>query len=165
MLVKGKWNLTWGAVTVEQVESIEVSYERDSSDYSTVQHKTYELRGAAKASVAVTLLGTDIAALAALVPQYAVANGGTMSTGETVNDADGAIDVLATCDDQVFGDFEITSCEDPGQVYRLVNAYSDIDGVEFDDKIRKVTIKFVGEPGDDQGSIQFFKEGTLTPAS
>lgn len=90
-----------------------------------------------------------------------------MSTGETVNEANGAIDVLALdCDDEpVYNDLDIISCANPGQVFRLVNARTKLDSIEFDDKIRKVMVKFIGEPAQGDGNVQFFKEGTINVVS
>jgi len=166
-LVRGPFDITWGANTLSNVEEIENEFEQDSEDYTTVQHNTYQLDGPIKATVTLTLLASDVAALAAVLPQYHVANGGTMSTGETVTDSDGAIDVAAlSCDDDpVYNDLDIVSCGNPGQVYRLVNARTKIDSIEFDDKIRKVAVQFIGEPAQGEANVQFFKEGTIAVAS
>lgn len=166
-LVRGPFDLTWGANTLASIEEISVDYSVDSDDYQTVQHQTYELDGAIKATVTLTFLASDVPALAAVVPQYHVANGGTMSTGEIVNDADGAIDVIALdCDEAaVYNDLDIVACGNPGQVFRLVNARTKIDSIEFDDKVRKVMVKFVGEPAQGQANVQFFKDGTLSNVS
>lgn len=166
-LAKGPFDLEWGANTLLDIESIETEFEQDSEDYTTVQHNTYQVDGPIKATATLTFLATDIASLAAVLPQYHVANGQEMSTGEIVNDADGAIDVkAAACDENpVYNDLTITSCANPGQVYRLVNARTKIDSVEFDDKIRKVSVQFIGEPASGEANIQFFKEGTLSIVS
>jgi len=166
-IVRGPFNINWGANTLLSIEEIEVEYEQDTEEYSTVQHQTFELDGPIKASVSLTFLATDVASLAVVVPQYHVANGGTLSTGETVSSADGAIDVLAlNCDTSpTYNNLDIISCGNPGEVYRLVNARSKIDSVEFDDKIRKVVVKFIGEPAQNEASIQFFAESGITPIS
>lgn len=166
-LVRGPWDITWGVNTIGNIEEIEVEYEQDSEDYTTVQHETFELDGPIKSTVMLTLLSTDVAALAAVLPQYHVANAEELSTGETVDDEDGAIDVTAVnCDTvPVYHDLDITSCGDPGQTFRLVNARSKIDSIEFDDKIRKVVVKFVGEPEAGEANVQFFKEGTIAVVS
>lgn len=166
-LARGPFDIVWGGNTLTNIEEIEVEYEQDSEDYQTVQHQTFELDGAIKSTVTLTLLATDVAALALVLPQYHVANGQVMSTGETVNDAAGAIDVAAaSCDESpVYGDLDIISCANPGHVFRLVNARTKIDSIEFDDKIRKVMIKFVGEPGVGEANVQFFKEGTIAVVS
>lgn len=167
MLVRGKFDLEWGANTLTDIEEIEVEYEQDSEDYTTVQHQTYELDGPIKASVTLTLLSTDVAALAAVLPQYHIANGEILSTGETVNDANGAIDVSGlSCDTTpVYHDLDIISCGNPGQVFRLINARTKLESIEFDDKIRKVMVKFIGEPVPGEGVVQFFKEGTIAVVS
>lgn len=163
-LVKGPFDVTWGANTLLDIESIDTEFDQSSDDYTTVQHQTYQVDGAIKATVTMTFLSTDVASLAAVLPQYHVANGGTMSTGEVVADTAGAIDVkAAACDESpTYNDLDIESCANPGQVYRLTNARTKIDSVEFDDKIRKVSVQFIGEPGSGDANIQFFKAGTLS---
>ncbi len=166
-LVKGPFDISWGGNTLTQIEEIETEYEQDSEDYSTVQHQTFELDGSIKATVTLTLLASDVPALAIVLPQFHVANGEVMSTGETVNDAAGAIDIAAaSCDESpVYHDLDITSCANPGQVFRLVNARSKLESIEFDDKIRKVMVKFVGEPAPGEANVQFFEEGTIAVVS
>lgn len=166
-LVRGPFDLKWGDNTLLNIEEISVDYEQDSEDYTTVQHNTYELDGPIKASVTLTLLASDVAALSVVLPQYHVNNGGVMSTGETVNNAYGAIDVVAQdCDDaEVYNNLDVISCANPGEVFRLVNARTRIDSIEFDDKVRKVMVKFIGEPAQGDGNVQFFKEGTINVVS
>ena len=166
-LVRGPFNITWGGNTLLNVEEISVDYEQDSEDYSTVQHQTYQVDGPIKASVTLTLLASDVPALAVVLPQYHVANGGTLSTGEKVSEANGAIDIKAAqCGTTpVYNDLDIVSCANPGHVFRLVNARTKLDSIEFDDKLRKVVVQFVGEPGSGEGNIQFFKNGTVAVVS
>lgn len=166
-LVRGPFDLKWGDNTLLNIEEISVDYEQDSEDYTTVQHNTYEVDGPIKASVTLTLLASDIAALSVVLPQNHVANGGVMSTGETVDNAYGAIDVVAAdCDDtEIYNDLDVISCANPGEVFRLVNARTKLESVEFDDKLRKIMVKFIGEPDTNEGSIQFFREGTISVVS
>jgi hypothetical protein len=166
-LVRGPFDITWGSNTLTNIEEIENEFEQDSEDYTTVQHQTFQLDGPIKASVTLTLLASDVPALAAVLPQYHVVNGGSLSTGEVVTNEDGAIDVAAAAcdDDPVYNDLDITSCGGPGDVYRLVNARTKIDSIEFDDKVRKVMVQFIGEPAPGDGNIQFFKEGTVAVVS
>lgn len=161
-LVKGKFDLTWGSNTLADIEEIDVAYEQASEDYSTVQHYTYEVDGAIKATVLLTLLSTDIPSLAAVLPQYYVAAGEELSTGETVDSSVGAIDVVPNCDAGVYNDLEITSCDNPGQVLRLVNARTKIDSISNDAMIRKFVIKFVGEAPQGQAPIQVFLNGGIS---
>jgi hypothetical protein len=167
MLVRGPFNLKWGENQIEDVEEVSIEHEVDSEDFQTIQGQTIEVDGAYKVSATITLLASDIAALAALLPQYYVANGETMSTGETVENADGAIDVkAASCDESiVFNNLDISSCGDPANVLRLVNCRTKIDGIEIDNKLQKVMIKFVGESDANEATVQFFIDGTLNPIS
>lgn len=167
MLVKGPFNLKWGDNVIADVEEVDVEHEISSEDYETVQGNVRELDGPYKATATITLLASDIPALAALLPQHFVPNGGVLSTGETVNQADGAIDVApGDCDTStVYNNLDVISCASLAHVFRLVNARTKIEGIEFDNKVRKVMIKFVGEPAADEATVQFFREGTIATVS
>lgn len=167
MLIRGPFTLKWGDNTIEDIEEIDVSYERSSDDFETVQGKTYEIDGPDKVTVILTLLASDIPALAAVLPQNFVANGGTMSTGETVDNADGAIDVApqACSESIVYNNLDIESCANPANVFRVVNARTKMEGVEIDNKVQKVMVKFVGEADGNEASVQFFREGTISVVS
>jgi hypothetical protein len=166
-LVRGPFNLKWGDNTLAEIESIDLEIEVSADDYETIQGKSLELDGAYKAAVTITLLASDIPALAVVFPQYFVPNGGVMSTGETVNNADGAIDVrAAACDDPiVYDNLDIISCGNPAQVTRLVNARTRIDGMEIDNKIQKVSVRFISESEQDEATLQFFRQGTINVVS
>lgn len=167
-LVRGPFDLQWGSNTLRDVSEISVDYSQDSNDYTTVDNRRYTVDGPITASVTLTFLSTDTAALAAVLPQYHVANGETMSSGETVTDEDGAIDVVAaSCDtNPVYNDLDIISCGTPGQVFRLKNARTKIDSIDIaDNAVRTFGIMFVGEPEAGSGALQFFTEGTVSSAS
>lgn len=166
-LIKGPFNLVWGDNEITDVEEVSVEYEVDSDDLQTIQGKTFEVDGPHKATATVTLLASDIPILAALLPQHFVANGQQLSTGETVNHAQGAIDVApADCDvNPIYNNLDIISCANPAQVTRIVNARTKLDGVEVDNKIQKVMVKFVGESESDEATIQFFKQGSIAVVS
>ena len=166
-LVKGPFTIRWGLNEIEDIEEIEFEHTIDSEDLETIQGRTIELDGAYKVTVILTLLASDVDALAAVLPQHFKAMGETLSTGEEITDADGAIDVVPReCDDElVFNDLEIISCEDPSNVLRVVNTRSKIEGIELDNKVRKVLVKFVGEAASDQATVQFYKTGGITPVS
>jgi hypothetical protein len=167
MIIRGPFTLKWGDNTIVDVEEIDVEQTIDSEDYETVGGRTIEIDGNYKATATITLLDSDLPALAALLPQHFVANGGVMSTGETVNNADGAIDVApAACDSSlVFNHLDIESCGNPSQVARIVNARTKLEGVEVDNKLRKVMVKFVGEAASDEATMQFFAQGTINVVS
>lgn len=161
-IVQGQWSLQWGNAVLTDIESIAVDYSVKTTDYDTVQYNTYQVDGSVKASVALTLLATDIASLAAILPQYFVANGATLSTGEVVNSADGAIDTVAACSlGQVYNDLDIISCGTPGQTFRLVNARTMISKIDFDGQVRTVEVTFVGAPKPGDASVQFFETGAV----
>lgn len=167
MIAKGPWTLTWGDNIITDVEEIDVEHEVSSDDFETIQGRTIEIDGPFKASAIVTLLVADIPALAAILPQYFVANGGVLSTGETVNNADGAIDIQPNnCDAAVVtNNLDIASCGNPGQVARIVSARTQIEGLDVDNKIAKVMVKFIGEAEATEATLQFFREGTISVVS
>lgn len=167
MIVRGPFNLKWGDNVIADVEEIDVSHEISADDLETVQGKTIELDGPFKATAILTLLASDIPVLAALLPQHFVANGEVLSTGETVDHAEGAIDVVPRdCDeDLLFNNLDIISCANPAVVFRLVNARTKIENVEFDNKLQKIMVKFVGEAEANEATIQFFREGTIAVVS
>ncbi len=167
MIIRGPFSIKWGDNTISDVEEVSIEHEVDSEDYQTVQGRTLELDGSYKVTATLTLLASDIPALSAILPQYFVANGGTMSTGEHVNNADGAIDIkAASCDESiVYNHLDIISCANPANVLRIVNARTKIDGVEIDNKVQKVMVKFVGESDLNEATIQFFRQGTINVVS
>ncbi len=167
MLIRGPFTIKWGDNTILDVEEVDVDHEVSSDDFETVQGKIYEVDGPYKVTATITLLASDIPALAALLPQYFVANGAVMSTGETVDNADGAIDIKAQeCDDAItYNNLDIISCANPSNVLRLVNTRSKIDGVEVDNKLQKVMVKLVGESDADEATLQMFIEGTINVVS
>lgn len=166
-LRRGPFDFVWGGNTVTDIEEADVSVEQDSDDRTTLDNRKYTFDGSITSTVTIKLLRSDIASLALVLPQYFVPNGGTMSTGETVNNAAGAIDVVAAkCDvEPVYNDLDIISCGNPGQVMRLVNARTKIDSVDFDQYLGTVSVQFIGEPGQGEANIQFFTEGTINVVS
>ena len=167
-LVNGPFDIKWGANTLIDISEIALDYSVDSSEHKTIDNRVYIVDGAQKASVKLTLLASDVAALAVVLPQYHVLNGRTMSSGERVNEANGAIDIVtANCDQStVYNDLDITSCGNPGQTFRLKNARTRIDSMNFaDNAIRTITVQFLGEPASGVANVQFFKEGTISVVS
>ncbi len=165
-LVKGPFTIKWGDNELADIETIEVEHVIDSEEFSTVQGQNIEVDGNYKATAIITLLRSDLPALSAVLPQHFVANGGVMSTGETVNNAEGAIDIKpGSCTlSTVYNNLDIESCGPTPSVFRIVNARTKVESVEVD-KIQKVMVKFVGEPATDEASIQFFKKGTINVVS
>ena len=157
MLVKGPFSIKWGENPVVDVSEIGFNYDVATNDYQTVDGRTYTVDGAITASIDLTLLASDVEALSAILPQYYVAEGETMSTGETAPEG-GAIDIVAAqCDTTNTNyDLDIISCN--GEVTRLVNARTSLSTVEIaDNALRTVTVTFRGEPEQGEGIIQFFK--------
>ena len=166
-LIKGPFTIKWGDNVITDVEAVEVEHVVDSEEFNTVQGINVEVDGSYKATAIITLLKSDIPALAAVLPQNFVANGGVLSTGETVNNANGAIDIKpGACDEStIYNNLDIISCDNPGNVMRIVNARTRIESVEVSDKIQKVMVKFIGEPATDEATMQFFADGTISVVS
>lgn len=156
--VKGPFKIRWGSNPIVLVSELSNNYEQDSEDVDTFDGSKVTFDGAISASVDVSILANDIPALAALLPQYFVATGNTMSTGETVTSPTGAIDINAAgCDAVVESkNLDIISCGNPGQVYRLVNARTKLSAVDFETTHRVITISFIGVPESGKGVVQFF---------
>lgn len=166
-LVRGPFTLKWGDNTINDVEEIDIEHDIASDDYETISGKTYEIEGAYKVGASLTLLASDIATLSVLLPQHFVPNQGTLSTGEKVNNAQGAIDVAPhDCDTSlIYNNLDIISCANPSQVTRIVNARTRLEGLEVDNKVQKVVVRFLGEPATDDATIQIFKQGTIAVVS
>lgn len=163
MTIKGPFTLTWGDVVLLQVEDLDLQHSRTTEDHVNVRGKTFEIEKSRKITAILTLLATDIASLAAVLPQYAVPQGDTLSTGQSVTNSEGAVEIIPDACDQeyTYHDLEVASCGDPGEVYRLVNARTVYLGTEITNKIRKVKIAFLGEAPARQASIQFVKQGGI----
>lgn len=166
-LVKGPFQIKWGDNVITDVESIEVTHEVATEDYTTLGGRTIQIDGAFKVGAVITLLASDIPALAAVLPQYFVPDGGILSTGETVAHADGAIDIVPQdcSSDDVTNPLDIISCASLANVARIVDARTQIEGYEVDNKIQKVKIKFIGEAASDVATMQFFRQGTIHTVS
>lgn len=166
-LVRGPFDLKWGDNVIQDVEEVNVEHTIATDEFETVQGKNFEVDGAYKVSVILTLLATDLASLAIALPQHFVPNQGTLSTGEKVNNAQGAIDIKpGECDASlIYNNLDVISCANPGQVLRIVNARTKLEGVELDSKLQKVMVKFVGESDADEATIQMFKQGTIAVVS
>ncbi len=159
-LVKGPFDFVWGDNNLNNVSEISVDYEVESSDTSTLDGNKYTVETGMSAMVTMTLLENDIASLAMVLPQYYVADGEELSTGETVANPAGAIDIVAaTCDtSDVFNQLDIYACGSNAQVLRLVNARTQIDSIDIGDGLRTVAVKFIGEPSSGQGVVQFLTD-------
>lgn len=156
-LVKGPFTIKWGSNTLLDISELGFNYDVASNDYETLDGRTYTVEGAITASVDLTLLSSDVSALATIFPQYYVAKGSKLSTGETVTSDDGAIDIkAASCDTSVSKyDLEITSCT--GETTRLVKARTSLSSIDFaDNAVRTVQVTFRGEPESGEGIVQFF---------
>lgn len=159
-LVKGPFNFKWGANTLRNVSEISVDYSVDSSDTTTLDGNKYTTQTGMSATVTLTLLDNDIASLATVLPQFYVPAGGVLSTGETVTQPQGAIDITAaSCTtSSVYNQLDIYACGTNAQVMRLVRARTQIDSIDISDGLRTVAVQFVGEPLSGSAVVQFLQD-------
>jgi hypothetical protein len=159
-LVKGPFNFKYGANTISNVSDISVDFSVDTSDTTTLDGNKYTVETGMSATVTMTLLDNDIASLAMVLPQFYVAKNGVLSTGETVTQNQGAIDVkAASCTTStVYAQLDIYACGTNAQVLRLVRARTQVDSVDIGDGLRTVAVKFIGEPVAGTGVIQFLQD-------
>lgn len=146
MILRGPFSIRFGANPILDVSEIGFNYEVATNDYQTVQGDTYHTEGAIDVTVDLTLLASDVEALSTLIPQYYVAKGGTLSTGETVTADEGAIDVVAaSCDtSDTSYDLDITSCN--GVTIRIKNARTRLSTFNLENNdIITTQISFIGQ--------------------
>lgn len=159
-LVKGPFNFKWGANQINNVSDVSVDYKVDTNDTSTLDGNKFTIQTGMSATVKMTLLNNDIASLAMLLPQFYVASGEHLSTGETVSNTAGAIDVkAASCTtSDIYNQLDIYACGSNAQVLRLVHCRTQIDSVDVKNGLRTVVVSFVGEPVNGDGVIQFLTD-------
>lgn len=169
MIIRGPFSLTWGGNTLADIEQIGFEYETNTEDYEANSGQVYQIEKSRKAIITLTFLATDIPSLAAVLPQYFVAQDEQMADNTFVVDSRGAIDIRADdCDTEpIYNDLEILACDDPADSFKLLHARTMIEGFEIG-KVRKIVVKFIGEPPagtsiiqllGDQGQDDFFQLG------
>ena len=159
-LVKGPFNFKWGANALNNISEISVDYSIDSSDTTTLDGNKYSTQTGTSATVTLTLLDNDIAGLATVLPQFYVPMGGVLSTGETVTQAQGAIDITAAkcTTSNIFNQLDVYACGTNAQVLRLVRARTQIDSIDISDGLRTVAVQFISEPLPGQATVQFLQD-------
>lgn len=159
-LVKGPFNFKWGANSLNNVSEISVDYAVDTNDTTTLDGNKYTVQTGMSATVTLTLLDNDIASLATVLPQFYVPMNEELSTGETVTQTQGAIDVTAaSCTtSDVYNQLDIYACGTNAQVLRLVRARTQIDSVDVSDGLRTIAVMFIGEPEAGQAVIQLLQD-------
>lgn len=148
-IIKGPFNLVWGKNMLTDVESVDLSFETEGNDYNTMDGRSFSLQRAISASATISILASDAASLAPIIPQFAKLAGSTMSSGEIVEDGAVAIDIFAdNCEvSEDKYDLDIISCNDPSQVLRLKSCATSVAGVNFENnQARVIEITFTGEP-------------------
>ena len=156
-IVKGPFDIKWGADTLLDIEEISFDYSQDSNDFSTLDGRNISIDGNISASATITFLASDLPSLAVVLPQFYVAKGSTLSTGQSVTNDAGAIDIAAaSCSTEaVYNNLDVYACGTNAEVLRLVRARTKVDSIDIGDGIRRVSVQFIGEPLQGHGSIQF----------
>lgn len=159
-LVKGPFNFKWGANQINNVSDVSFDYTVDNNDTTTLDGNRYSVQTGMGATVSLTLLDNDIASLAMILPQYYIPMGGVLSTGETVTQAQGAIDVTAaSCTtSSVYNQLDIYACGTNAQVLRLSRSRTQIDSIDIADGLRTVTVQFISEPLSGDAVVQFLQD-------
>lgn len=159
-LVKGPFNFKWGANTLANVSDASFDYSVDTNDTTTLDGHKYTVQTGMSANVTLTLLDNDIASLAFVLPQYYVPMGGTLSTGETVTQTQGAIDIAAaSCTtSNVYNQLDIYACGTNAQVLRIPRCRTQVDSIDIADGLRTVAVMFVGEPQSGAALVQFLQD-------
>ena len=162
-LIKGPFTFKWGANSLNNVSDISVDVSVDTSDTSTLDGNKYTIQTGMSATVTLTLLDNDIASLATVLPQFYVPMGGTLSTGETVAQTQGAIDIkAASCTtSDVYNPLDVYACGTNAQVLRLVRARTQIDSIDIGDGLRTIAVQFIGEPVNGQAVIQLLQDNEI----
>jgi hypothetical protein len=163
-VIVGPWDIEVGGLILAGIEALAVNYSVKEDNFDSLQGNAYTIDGPHKASIEATFLETDIPSLKAALPQHWIANGGTLSTGETVADSDGAIDIVPSNIGNP-RDLIVVSANNPGHVIRFNGTTSQISGVETTTTIRKIKVKFNVQPVQGKALVQFFKEGAVAGIS
>lgn len=164
-IIKGPFDLRFGANTLAEISAVKFAYSVDTTDTPTVQGHKKRTYGAHQVIVTATFLESDVASLAVALPQYFVANGGVLSSGETVTDVNGAMDLVpgGCATGSTLTDLIISSCGTDGQILRVMNCISEIAGLSLDEKNQTVDVDFVGQS--DAATIQLFAKGAISVVS
>lgn len=163
-IVRGPFNLIYGGVTLAEISTLKFNYSVDTADTATVQGHKKRTYGSHMVTVTATFLESDVPSLAAALPQYFNANSTTLSTGETVNDVLGVIDVVPGDTVSAVGsDLLIEGSGTNGTVLRVLDAISEISAVNIDEKAQTVDVEFTGQS--DLATIQFMRKNSITNLS
>lgn len=155
-MFKGPFTVRFGATTITDVMDYSPTFDVTSNDYSTIDGRTSTITTGIRASVEVQLRGLTPAAVATVLPQYFKAMGEKLSTGQTVTNSDGAIDIVpAACSDEdIANDLDIVDCTGALAV-RINNAVASISSIDMQDgALLTITVAFTGQPEQGQAVAQ-----------
>lgn len=155
-LVKGPFTLKWGSNVLNDVEEVDLSLETETNEITTVQGNKIIIKTGLSASATLTLLSTDIASLATVLPQYYVAKDANMKDGTQVKADEGAIDLAAaSCESTTTkNNLDIKGCGANAPTIRLKDCSTEVDSADLGDGLLKVSITFTGEPESGKSVMQ-----------
>jgi len=163
-MFKGPFTVRFGATTITDVMDYSPSFDVTSNDYTTIDGRTSTITTGIKASVELQLRGLTPSAVAAVLPQYFKANGETLSTGQEVTNADGAIDIVpAACSEEdIANDLDILDCTGNLAV-RINSAVATLSSIDMQDgALLTITVAFTGQPGQGEAVAQILGGGDTT---
>lgn len=147
MIIRGPFNLEWGGNVLAEISEIDIEVNRVTESYVNNSGVIYEIQKGMGISAIITLLATDVASLSAVLPQYFVGNGESLSNGEVVSHAEGSLEIpTGDCDggEIIYNDLSISSCGGDQDILVIPQARTVFEGIQID-KIRKVRVKFIAE--------------------
>ena len=155
-MFKGPFTARFGAVSITDILDYSPSVDVTTNDYTTIDGRTLTPQAGINASVEVQLRNATVDAIAAVLPQYWVESGDQLSTGQTVENTDGAIDVVAAAcaEEDITHDLDLLDCT--GQLaLRLVRAKASLTNLEIQDSnLLTATITFNGQPAQGEAVLQ-----------
>ena len=168
-VTRGSWAVYWGANNIGTYAPEEATIELnpEQEEYSAITGENIYGAKLYKPAVTLMMLKTDVASLKVMLPQYTVADNGTLSTGETVTGDNGAVDVVqGGCTTTVTPtDLVFISCGAPGVEVRLPDMVPNLEEVTLDQNIMKVSIIFTAQHAATIAQLQFLDEGGTTIVS
>jgi len=163
-MFKGPFTVRFGATTITDVMDYSPSFDVTSNDYTTIDGRTSTITTGIKASVELQLRGLTPSAVAAVLPQYYKAHDEVLSTGQTVTNADGAIDIVpAACSEEdIANDLDILDCTGNLAV-RINSAVATLSSIDMQDgALLTITVAFTGQPGQGEAVAQILGGGDTT---
>lgn len=159
----GPYTVRYGLIEFADVTEVSWDYSSDTNEQTMIDGRTRTIPTTTSASVDITLYAADIETLSLIFPQFAVPEGGKMSTGETATKPAFDARAMSACGAiQMEDDLEIVGCS---LTTRLVNARATISSIDYEDNVtQNVTVTFTGQPKAGEAVFQIFENDSLEEA-